>query len=306
MEFFNKKEEVLEVVLTNYGRDKLAAGQFNPTFYAFFDDDVLYDVSGSGYTEDQNLAESRIQSNTPKIKIIPTREGAETRVNRFIDNVSSSFNAVIGGHTSDPANNVEVFQEQVYGDKGKLDAYPLGRSSYNTQNAPAWQMEILSDPTSSLGQRFLNEDDFIQPIPQIDITIDYETFFKQGEITSDSITGYLGDPPSNFFLALKENYLMIELLENNTPFEKENFEVEVYLSGTDGQYVQLSATPQSDTEFIAPTQGNIEYWMNVLVDNEIPQEVIRELNINDNAISTNANRVKLNRDLYSTENEEPC
>jgi len=52
MEFFNKKEEVLEVVLTNYGRDKLAAGQFNPTFYAFFDDDILYDVSGSGYTED--------------------------------------------------------------------------------------------------------------------------------------------------------------------------------------------------------------------------------------------------------------
>jgi len=68
----------------------------------------------------------------------------------------------------------------------------------------------------------------------------------------------------------------------------------------------LSATPQSDAEFIAPTQGNIEYWMNVLVDNEIPQEVIRELNINDNAVSTNASRIKLNGDLYSTENEEPC
>ena len=79
MEFFNKKEEVLEVVLTNYGRDKLAAGQFNPTFYAFFDDDVLYDVSGSGDTENQNSAEPRIQSNTPKIKTIPTREGVETR-----------------------------------------------------------------------------------------------------------------------------------------------------------------------------------------------------------------------------------
>jgi hypothetical protein len=306
MEFFNKKEEVLNVVLTNYGRDKLAAGQLNPTFYAFFDDDVQYDVSGSSYTENQNATEPRIQSNTPKIKIIPTREGAETRVNRFIDNVSSSFNAVIGGHTSDPANNVEIFQEQSYGDKGKLDAYPLGRSSYNTQNAPAWQMEILSNPTSSLGQRFLNEDDFIQHIPQIDITVDYETFFKQGEITSDSISGYLGDPPSNIFLALKENYLMIELLENNTAFEKENFQIEVFLSGTDGQYVQLSSAPQSDTEFVTPTENNIEYWMNVLVDNEIPTEIIEELNINDNAISTNASRIKLNRDIYSTENEEPC
>ena len=74
MEFFNKKEEVLEVKLTNYGKDRLAAGQLNPTYYAFFDDDILYDVSGSGYTEDQNLAESRIQSDTPKIKIIPTTQ----------------------------------------------------------------------------------------------------------------------------------------------------------------------------------------------------------------------------------------
>jgi hypothetical protein len=187
-----------------------------------------------------------------------------------------------------------------------LDAYPLGRSSYNTQHAPAWQMEILSSPTSSLGQRFLNEDDFIQHIPQIDITIDYETFYKQGEITPDSISGYLGDPPSNIFLALKENYLMVELLENNTPFEKENFQIEVFLSGTDGQYTQLSSAPQSATEFITPTEGNIEYWMNVLVDNEIPTEIIEELNINDNAISTSASRIKLNRDLYSTENEEPC
>jgi hypothetical protein len=99
---------------------------------------------------------------------------------------------------------------------------------------------------------------------------------------------------------------MVELLENNTPFEKENFQIEVFLSGTDGQYTQLSSAPQSATEFITPTEGNIEYWMNVLVDNEIPTEIIEELNINDNAISTSASRIKLNRDLYSTENEEPC
>ena len=73
MEFFNKKEDVLEVKLTNYGKDRLAAGQFNPTFYAFFDDDVLYDVSGSGFEETQNSAEGRIQSDTPKLRAIPPR-----------------------------------------------------------------------------------------------------------------------------------------------------------------------------------------------------------------------------------------
>lgn len=150
---------------------------------------------------------------------------------------------------------------------------------------------------------YLNDDDYIQHIPQIDIDIDYQTFFRQGAITSDSITGYLQD--TNFFLALNENYLMIELLEENTPFEKENYEIELYSSSSTG-YVQLSLTPESETQFIAPTENNIEYFMNILVDDEIPLEVIRELNINDNAIATNANRLKLNRDLYSTENEEPC
>ena len=47
--------------------------------------------------------------------------------------------------------------------------------------------------------------------------------------------------------------------------------------------------------------------MNILVDNEIPREVLTELNISDRAVATNASRLKLNRDLYSdAENEEPC
>ena len=305
MEFFNKKEEVLEVKLTNYGKDKLAVGQLNPTYYAFFDDDILYDVSGSGYTENQNDAEGRIQSDTPKMKIIPTREGAETRVNKFIGDVTASFEeTTIGGLNSDPANHVQIFQSQAYTDKGKLDAYPLGRSSLNSKYAPAWHLEILSNPSSSNSERYLNDDDYIEHIPQIDITIDYETYFKQGEITSDSITGHLGN--TNIFLALQENYLMIELLEENTDFEKTNFEIEVYTSGAADGYIQISYTPESETEFISSTINNVEYYMNVLVDNEIPREVIEELGISDKAITTNANRLKLNRDLYSTENEEPC
>ena len=291
MEFFNKKEEVLEFMLTNYGREKLAAGQLNPTYYAFFDDDVLYDVSGSGYTENQNAAEPRIQSDTPKIKIIPTREGTETRANRLINAISGALNS-IGSHTSDPASNVEVFKAQPYGDKGRIDAYPMGRSSYNTQYAPAWQLKILSDPTITSAQRFLNDDDFIQHIPQIDITIDYQTFFKQGAITSDAISGYFED--SNIYLALKENFLMIELVEENTPSEKENFEMEVYHSGTE-QYTQLSFAPETQNSFPVLTVDNVEYYMNILVDNDIPESVRGDLSLG----------VSL-RDIYTMTNEDVC
>ena len=304
MEFFNKKEEVLEFKLTNYGKDRLAAGKLEPAYYAFFDDDVLYDVGAAGFTEAQNDSKSRIQSNTPKMKVLTTREGAETRGTRFIDQVSSSFNSTIGGHTSDPANYVEFFQQQPYGDKGTIDAYPIGSSNLFGQNVPAWQLNLLSRPSSSLGQSYSNDDDFIQQIPQIDITIDYETYFKKGPLGPPAITGYL-DNQKTISLALKENYLFLELIEENTPFEKENFEIEVYLSSSTG-YTQMSYTPASTTEFIASTDKNIEYYINVLVDEEVPPDVLEDLDINPRALTTNASRLKLNRDIYSTENEEPC
>ena len=99
---------------------------------------------------------------------------------------------------------------------------------------------------------------------------------------------------------------MIELMEENTVFEKENFEIEVYLSGSSSGYQQLFYTPEDDQQFIEPTVDNVEYYMNVLMDDDIPQEVLDELNISDRVVRTNASRLRLNRDLYMTQDEEPC
>jgi len=301
MEFFDKKEDVLDVQLTEYGKNLLANGNLNPVYYAFFDDDIMYDVSGSGYSEIQNQAEPRIQDDTPKLKIIRTRTSAETRVNEFLNNLETA----IGSTNSDPASNVAAFkQQQPFAAKGKVDAYPIGRSSLNSQYNPAWQIEILSKPTIQSAQRYLAEDDYIDNIPQINIDIDYQILFEQGEMTVEAISGYLGD--TNVYLTMRENYLMMEILEDNTDFEKQNFDVEVYISQSVQGYVQKSYMIDDSTQFIQPTTNNVEYYMNLLVDNEIPSEIISELNISDKAVSTGASRLKLNRDLYTTENEEPC
>jgi hypothetical protein len=301
MEFFDKKEDVLDVQLTEYGKNLLANGNLNPVYYAFFDDDIMYDVAGSGYSEIQNQTEPRIQKDTPKLKIIRTRTSAETRVNEFLNNLETA----IGSTNSDPANNVAAFkQQQPFAAKGKVDAYPIGRSSLNSQYNPAWQIEILSKPTIQSAQRYLAEDDYIDNTPQINIDIDYQILFEQGEITFEAISDYLGD--TNVYLTMRENYLMMEILEDNTDFEKQNFDVEVYLSQSVQGYVQKSYMIDDSTQFIQPTMNNVEYYMNLLVDNEIPSEIISELNISDKAVSSGASRLKLNRDLYTTENEEPC
>ena len=43
MEFFDKKQDVMDIQLTSYGKHLLSKGLFKPTYYAFSDDGVMYD-----------------------------------------------------------------------------------------------------------------------------------------------------------------------------------------------------------------------------------------------------------------------
>ena len=51
MSFFDRKEEVLEIQLTPHGRYLLSLGEFQPVYYSFFDDDIVYDSNYIGYSE---------------------------------------------------------------------------------------------------------------------------------------------------------------------------------------------------------------------------------------------------------------
>lgn len=84
MEFFDKKEEVIDVKLTRYGRNLLSKGMFRPQYYMFFDDDILYNSQKAGFTESQNSTEVRILEETPKLKtqytVLPIEEPFESPV----------------------------------------------------------------------------------------------------------------------------------------------------------------------------------------------------------------------------------
>ena len=86
MTFKNQKEEVIEIELTSYGKHLLSKGKFHPTFYAFFDDDVLYDAEYAGPEEEQNYAQTRILEETPRLRVQTTYTGLETEIERQIEN----------------------------------------------------------------------------------------------------------------------------------------------------------------------------------------------------------------------------
>jgi hypothetical protein len=66
MKFLDKKEQVLDIQMTPYGEYLLSQGKFKPEYYAFYDDNILYEPQYSGYTDSQNSIEPRIQEDTPQ------------------------------------------------------------------------------------------------------------------------------------------------------------------------------------------------------------------------------------------------
>lgn len=70
MKFLNKKEQVFDIQLTPYGRQKLSMGMFEPTYYAFFDDNIAYDrrYFTSASLEPQNNIHQRIKEETSYVE----------------------------------------------------------------------------------------------------------------------------------------------------------------------------------------------------------------------------------------------
>ena len=81
MSFFNKKEEVLDIELTQLGKYLLSKGKFKPVFYVFSDDEILYNVEyAGGNPEKSKQASTRIQKETPRFKTLYEHDGVESRV----------------------------------------------------------------------------------------------------------------------------------------------------------------------------------------------------------------------------------
>ena len=322
VEFFNKKEDVIDFQLTEYGKHVLSRGMFRPTYYAFYDDNILYDSEYGGFMENQNDADKRIREDTPYFKVIPTITSVEERVTRFIANVETALANV------DPASSdvAFAFRQQSFQEKVNLLAGPLGKSSLSQKYAPAWKVATLTNSISSSaayietrGSSFATGTEtavsgVVQQIPQLDIEVDYRVFAKSGEMTSNAITGYLEASPS-VYLAMKEDYVVLSIEEKNTDNEKENFEIEVFYSGSNDptsppepliQLAFLGLSGEMPQRINPPKVGNVEYYMDVLVDKEIPQNIVDNLDIQDIISGPTSTRSSLQQDLYTTQDEDPC
>jgi len=306
MAFFNKKEEVIDLQLTQYGKNLLSKGEFKPVSYAFFDDNVLYDSTYAGIdSETQNDIEPRIQENTPSFKTQYIYYGAETEIMRIAEEIRGSNGAV-------PAM-------QPVADKLYALSAPLGTGALHTTNLPAWQVRFFGAELSGSVQYVTGAHPTMK-IPQLRSNIVYKTtVYDPNSTAPEDPTGKFPEGPpitsnaeynmvsSTFsdgtYFVTTGDQLLIEIDEKNTDFFKENFDIEVFLVeevDVSGSYMTPNISKTDKMELLKPLNFTIEppvvvdnlliepsvqnsrdlnpddteYYFNINVDSEIPPETL--------------------------------
>lgn len=307
MTFFNKKEEVLDLELTPFGESLLSVGKFKPVYYAFFDDDILYDASGSlGVVETQNDMEPRIQANTPKSKTQALFSGVESNLSPFV-RIIREIPGIAESEVLSPYGIEQLegsywtFPPQIDNDFTFVE--PLGTMEMGSEYVPSWNIQVLDAElsaainymTSSAVSGIYNN---VRRIPQLDFELNYRVlvgdtavFDITGEIR-DRIVGPIYQDGTFLYLDQERPELIVALDEDNasidTEYDIEVFEVLAPISSKDPPelrplYFQKKSEQVVDgilvdepeiVPYAKLTPSYAEYYFQVNVDLEIPEEII--------------------------------
>lgn len=279
MLFSNKKEEVIDLKLTMHGRRLLSQGLLKPAYYSFHDDNILYDaarVSGSsadvyeglaGSSEIQNNIQKRISEETPYLKVQHNFSGREVR-------------------TEDPRYLAEKETNYVLGT-------PLGTVDIASFKSPAWEATFLHNSSSTTTTAFENPSKHqLVLVPQVETEIMYETVVGYVNPPRRIPPGFDDDPElagfphtDGTFVAVNPDYILLNVEEKNSVYMSDNYDIEIYESASSG-WNKLDFAKRQETivdgfiveprrrKPITPDPSYVEYYFDVLVDDEIPEHLI--------------------------------
>jgi len=302
MTFLDPKEQVIDIQLTSYGRYTLSLGKFNPTHYAFFDNDIIYDrqfVTGTA-PELQNNIEPRIQENTPRLGAQTLYRGAQVGV--FSENGEHVNNLMPGVVAATDKQSSDFLLETP--ENSYILAEPIGNSSFNSDNIAAWNVGFLKAPLDSASGSWTGASEEIPTtfIPQLNCDVKYQFNLYppsdklSGDIINKTITvmeGGIGDDPDedlvifgdDSFAVFEKDYALLKVEEDNTQFVKDNLELEVYRilveafketkpDGTVVYHPEVKEKLYFTDEYASNVEDTklVEYYFDIATDFDIDQQ----------------------------------
>jgi hypothetical protein len=236
-EFFNKKEEVLSIQLTPYGKKLLIEGNFKPEYYSFHDTDICYDSAYMEIQQSQNSIQTRIEDNTQRLKPIVNFSSVE--------------------------KNSEIISPTIGVEKFKFSSI-LGTSLIGEQKFPAFDIKLLKGGLSG-SVLYYTSSQIPHRIPQLNCEIveKYDYLEKEFEVSEYLLLRILEENG----IYEKENFEIsfFEIDENNSKL-KPLYYVESNLANSELLVNNISEQDIGNTEL---ETENIEYYFKVKFDNKI-------------------------------------
>ena len=288
MEFFDKKEEVIDIELTQFGRHLLSKGRFNPKFYSFFDDNIIYNSDFVNLSELQNDSEDRIRD-TPTMKPQVSISSLERKFTNQYEKVFVTGEVSSGDIT---------FQNTP--EKNYALPSPLGMSDINSEYSPSWTLRYLNGALTgtveniSLTEKTGGNNTVFIPQLESHVTVRVEAL---DAAANDLVADEVEDAPflSEYEVLSEEDelFILLKVSENNGFFQKKNFDIEIFEiqeENQDGTIIETLTPlffpkqndPDTDLDFLndvepATDESYVDYYLDVLVDDEIDREIVCEL-----------------------------
>jgi len=236
--YLNRKEQVIELELTSYGKKQFAAGKLTPKFYSFHDDDILYDseygISGS------------IKNSRPKVD----QESQNEVVSRIKDTPRLSTYEINGWQKA--YSFYESSRESQNENTNFLDSSPdrvtlanakffraIGTSSPLKDFAPAWEVKAMDDsePLEISGtenfpyRNGASGSETIIPFFSASLPLEYDVSTIRLSVDENNVIvpGGENQISREVFELTKDGRLLLDVQELNTFFKGNgNFDVEVF------------------------------------------------------------------------------
>ena len=304
MSFFNKKEEVLDIELTQLGKYLLSKGKFKPVFYVFSDDEILYNVEYvGGSPEKAKKTSTRIQKETPRFKTLYEHDGVESRV-LALNGHEISKQRGLGWQARKTGRVEELPAGELYGsdfltsekmgaDDRNLVRNMIGNSIVGEQVTPSWDVESIMDgnitavnvssssPNIGIKRPVLNiEVDYnlkAEPIPSTDP--DYNFSRDQFEGTYSGIESEITFT-DQMRLQVEDNAIVLSMIEHGVEYKKNNFDVEFFevelkevkTKQGNAEVESLKRIYSTKTAREMASRDYIEEYFEFMVDQEIADE----------------------------------
>jgi len=274
----NKKEEVFDIQLTAYGKKLLSEGSLEPVYYAFVDDNILYDPLYASMTGSQNSIHERIVSDTAQL-------GTQHKF-------TSKFELIGDIEIVEGNGSITKIPVSQISQRNALVSL-LGTSELNNQKYPAFSLKVYDGEITNINTAYTVS--MGRTIPQVDCKVT-----ARGAVRNISAAQEYQDPfnsvssgvaNDNTYIALEVPQFFIELQEHNVEFDAENFEIEVFMSSSDGSLIPLNIkhrsphsnikngilldTPEENEMTTLPTNTDMEYYFDAIHDDNISPRVLK-------------------------------